>query len=47
MLAHFSIVRVDTGQVDFADESDVWRRVGVFGTTVDLERINAVFMHAL
>lgn len=47
MLAHFAIVRVNTGQVDFADESDVGRRVGVFGTAVDLERVDAVLVHAL
>ena len=34
---YLSVAGVDTGEVDFADEGDVGRRVGVLRTAVDAE----------
>lgn len=46
-LSHLAVACVYTGKVDFADEGDVGRRVGVLGTAVDFERVDAVLVNAL
>jgi hypothetical protein len=46
-LLYLAIASVDTGEVDFADESDVGRGVGVLRTAVDAEGVDAVLVDAL
>lgn len=36
-----------TWNIDFADEGDFWWLVGVVGSALDLDRVDAVFVHAL
>lgn len=45
--SYLAIACVDAGKVDFADEGNVGRGVGVLRTTVDLERVDAVLVDAL
>ena len=42
-----SVLLVDAGKVDFGDEVDGGRLVGVAGTAVDLETVDAVLVGAL
>lgn len=44
---YFAILLVHAGQVDLADERDLWRRVGVAVAANDLERVDAILMHTL
>jgi hypothetical protein len=46
-LLYLAIASVDAGEVDFANEGDVGRRVGVLRTTVDAEGVDAVLVDAL
>jgi hypothetical protein len=46
-LLYLAIASVDAGEVDFADESDVGRGVGVLRTAVDAEGVDAVLVDAL
>ena len=44
---YLAVACVDAGEVDFADEGNIGRRVGVLWATVNLERVDAVFVNAL
>ena len=46
-LSYLAVACVDAGEVDFADEGDIGRGVGVLRTAVDLERVDAVLVDAL
>ena len=46
-LPYLAIASVDAGEVDFADEGDVGRRVRVLRAAVNLERVDAVLVDAL
>lgn len=45
--SYLAIACVDAGEVDFADECDIGRGVGVLRAAVDLERVYAVLVDAL
>jgi hypothetical protein len=44
---YLAVASVDTREVDFADEGNIGRRVGVLRTAVDAEGIDAVLVDAL
>jgi hypothetical protein len=44
---HLAIACINAGKIDFADEGDIGRRVGVLRAAVNLERVNAVLVDAL
>ena len=44
---HLPMPRIHTRQIDFANERDIRRDIGVVGTAVDLDGVNAILMDAL
>ena len=47
MCTDHTVSRIDTGQVNFVDELDGWRLIGIFISTVHLQRIDTIFVNAL